>query len=149
MEIRKYNSDDIIQLTDLMPDLGYPSSLDEMKVRMARIESNPNYYTFVAINDKNLVGMIGITVHTTYTNNDEKIQITSLVTKKEYRGQGIAKSLINYVEEWSLKRGSDFIYLLSGKSEKRIKAHELYKFFGYEITGYRFVKRLRKMDVLQ
>ncbi|PFD25254.1 GNAT family N-acetyltransferase, partial [Bacillus thuringiensis] len=40
-----------------MPDLGYPSSLDEMKVRMQRIESNPNYYTFVAINDNNLVGM--------------------------------------------------------------------------------------------
>ncbi len=74
VEIRKYNSDDIKQFTDLMPDLGYPSSLDEMKVRMQRIESNPNYYTFVAINDNNLVGMIGITIHTTYTNNDEKIQ---------------------------------------------------------------------------
>nr|WP_255290713.1 hypothetical protein [Bacillus thuringiensis] len=31
VEIRKYNSDDIKQLTDLMQDLGYPSSLDEMK----------------------------------------------------------------------------------------------------------------------
>lgn len=41
MEIRKYNSDDIKQFTDLMSDLGYPSSLDEMKVRMQRIESNP------------------------------------------------------------------------------------------------------------
>ncbi|WP_257130954.1 GNAT family N-acetyltransferase [Bacillus pseudomycoides] len=123
MEIRKYNSDDIKQLTDLMPDLGYPSSLDEMKVRMERIESNPNYYTFVAIHDNNLVGMIGITIHTTYTNNDEKIQITSLVTKKEYRGQDIAKALLKYVEEWSLKRGSDFIYLLSEKSERRVKAH--------------------------
>nr|WP_240458489.1 hypothetical protein [Bacillus tropicus] len=41
VEIRKYNSDDIKQFTDLMPDLGYPSSLDEMKVRMQRIESNP------------------------------------------------------------------------------------------------------------
>lgn len=41
MEIRKYNSDDIKQLTDLMPDLGSPSLLDEMKVRMERIVSNP------------------------------------------------------------------------------------------------------------
>lgn len=49
VEIRKYNFDDIKQFTDLMPDLGYPSSLDEMKVRMKRIESNPNYYTFVLI----------------------------------------------------------------------------------------------------
>nr|WP_256217055.1 hypothetical protein [Bacillus sp. 491mf] len=40
VEIRKYNSDDIKQFTDLMPDLGYPSSLDEMKVRMERIILN-------------------------------------------------------------------------------------------------------------
>jgi len=39
-KIIKYNSDDIKQFTDLMPDLGYPSSLDEMKVRMERIILN-------------------------------------------------------------------------------------------------------------
>ncbi|MEI5906423.1 GNAT family N-acetyltransferase [Bacillus spongiae] len=144
MEIRKYKFDDIAQFTHLMADLGYPASIDEMKVRMKRIESNPNYYTFVAEKEKVLVGMIGITIHTTYTNNDEKIQITSLVTRKEYRSQGIARALVKFVEEWSIRRGSNFIYLLSGISEKRVKAHELYKYLGYEITGYRFVKHLER-----
>lgn len=142
MEIRKYNSSDIVQFTELMTDLGYPSSLEEMKVRIERIESNPNYFTFVAILNNTVVGMIGITFHNTYTNNNVKTQITSLVTKKEFRGQGIAKNLVRYVEEWANSKGSDFIYLLSGISEKRITAHELYKYLGYEITGYRFVKRL-------
>ena len=86
--------------------------------------------------------MIGITFHNTYTNNNVKTQITSLVTKEEFRGQGIAKKLVRYVEEWANSKGSDFIYLLSGISEQRITAHELYKYLGYEITGYRFVKRL-------
>ncbi|MDX8360703.1 GNAT family N-acetyltransferase [Cytobacillus sp. IB215316] len=142
MEIREYESSDLAQFASLMDDLGYPASIDDMKVRMERIESNPNYYTFVAEKEKSLVGMIGITVHTTYTSNEAKIQITSLVTKRQYRGQGIAKSLVKFVEDWSMRRGSNFIYLLSGKSEKRVKAHELYKFLGYEITGYRFVKHL-------
>jgi ribosomal protein S18 acetylase RimI-like enzyme len=142
MEIRKYNSSDIVQFTNLMTDLGYPSSLEEMKLRMERIESNPNYFTFVAILNKTVVGMIGITFHNTYTNNNVKTQITSLVTKKEFRGQGIAKKLVRYVEEWANSKGSDFIYLLSGISEQRITAHELYKYLGYKITGYRFVKRL-------
>lgn len=142
MEIQKYKSSDIVPFTELMTDLGYPSSLKEMKVRMERIEANLNYFTFVAILNETVVGMIGITFHHTYTNNNVKTQITSLVTKKNYRGQGIAKKLVNYVEEWSNSQGSDFIYLLSGISEKRTDAHELYKHLGYEITGYRFVKRL-------
>jgi GNAT superfamily N-acetyltransferase len=141
VEIRDYNSTDIVQFTYLMTDLGYPSSLEEMEVRMDRIESNPNYQTFVAIKNETLVGMIGITLHSTYTNNKIKVQITSLVTKKDYRGQGIAKALVKYVEDWSVRVGSDFIYLLSGISEQRVMAHELYKSLGYEITGYRFVKK--------
>lgn len=142
MEIRKYNSSDIVPFTELMTDLGYPSSLEEMKIRMERIEANPNYFTYVAILNETVVGMIGITFHHTNTNNNVKTQITSLVTKRNYRGQGIAKKLVRYVEEWSNSEGSDFIYLLSGISEKRKDAHELYKHLGYEITGYRFVKRL-------
>jgi hypothetical protein len=37
MEIRNYNSADIAQFTDLMSDLGYPTSIDEMQLRMERI----------------------------------------------------------------------------------------------------------------
>lgn len=142
IKIRQYNSSDIVQFTELMEDLGYPSSLEEMKTRMRNIESNPNYFTFVAILNDTVVGMAGITLHTTYTNNNVKTQLTSLVTKKEFRGQGIAKKLVKYIEEWAQSNNSDFIYLLSGISEKRMKAHELYKYLGYDITGYRFVKRL-------
>ncbi|MFD2618756.1 GNAT family N-acetyltransferase [Terrilactibacillus laevilacticus] len=142
VEIRKYKPSDIVQLTELMTDLGCPSSLEEMKVRMERIELNSNYFTFVATLNDTVVGMIGITLHHTYTNNNVKTQITSLVTKKEFRGQGIAKKLVKYIEEWSHSKGSNFIYLLSGNSEKRINAHALYKYLGFEITGYRFVKNL-------
>ena len=143
MEIRKYKSSDIVFFTELMTDLGYPSSLDVMKLRMERIDSNPNYFTFVATINKTVVGMIGVTFHNTYTNNSVKTQITSLVTKKEFRGHGIAKKLVRYVEEWAISEvGSRFVYLLSGISEKRITAHELYKYLGYKITGYRFLKHL-------
>ncbi len=142
LEIRKYDSADLSQFSGLISELGYPTSVDEMEIRMKRIESISNYYTFVAVKNEILIGMIGITLHTTYTNNDVKVQITSLVTKEEYRGQGIAKLLIKHVEEWSLSIGSKFIYLLSGISEEREKAHMLYKSVGYDITGYRFVKRI-------
>ncbi|MFS1519475.1 GNAT family N-acetyltransferase [Bacillus sp. SCS-151] len=144
MDIREYESNDLEQFISLMADWGHPSLLEDMKVRMERVDSNPNCYTFVAEKEKVLVGMIGITSHTTYTSNKIKIQITALVTKKEYRSQGIAKSLVKHVEEWAIRRGANFIYLFSGISEERVQAHELYKLLGYEITGYRFIKNLER-----
>ncbi|MBD8067836.1 GNAT family N-acetyltransferase [Bacillus sp. PS06] len=142
MELREYHSKDILSLTELIADLGYPSSLKDMRARMERMESNPNYRTFVSVKGEAVVGMVGITLHSTYTSNNLKVQITSVVTKKEYRGQGIATTLLKFVEDWSIRSGATFIYLLSGINDNRVKAHELYKTLGYEITGYRFVKRI-------
>jgi GNAT superfamily N-acetyltransferase len=144
--IRKYSSTDLVALTDLMTDLGSPSSVEDMKKRMDLMESNPYYSTFVAtLNDK-VVGMIGVRLNITYTNNKLKTQIAALVTKKEYQGQGIGSALIKYAEEWAKSKGSDFLYLMSGIREERLKAHEFYKNSGFEITGYRFVKRLKSVD---
>jgi GNAT superfamily N-acetyltransferase len=140
--IRKYLSTDIESLTELMTDLGSPSSLADMKKRMDLIESNPLYSTFVATLHEKVVGMIGVRMNITYTNNKLKTQISSLVTKKEFQGQGIGRALIEFIEEWAKENGSDFLYLMSGIKEERLKAHEFYKNSGFDITGYRFVKRI-------
>jgi GNAT superfamily N-acetyltransferase len=142
INIRQYSLSDLKDLTGLMEDLGYPSSIEDMTKRMDLIESNPYYFTFVAIIHDKVVGMIGVRLNITYTNNTLKTQISALVTKREYQGQGIGKALIQHVEEWSENQGSDFIYLLSGIRNERSKAHEFYKNVGFDITGYRFVKRL-------
>jgi hypothetical protein len=69
INIRQYSSSDLKDLTELMSDLGYPSSLEDMKKRMDFIESNPYYYTFVATMHDKVVGMIGVRLNITYTNN--------------------------------------------------------------------------------
>jgi len=59
-KIRPFNSDDVEPLAELMSDLGYPTTADQMKQRMKYIEAEPNYYTFVATMNGIVVGMIGI-----------------------------------------------------------------------------------------
>jgi GNAT superfamily N-acetyltransferase len=81
---------------------------------MDLIESNPYYSTFVATINDRVVGMIGVRLNLTYTNNKLKTQISSLVTKKEYQEQGIGRALIKHIEEWSKNKGSNFLYLMSG-----------------------------------
>lgn len=142
VDIREYCSSDLEGLTDLMADLGSPSTIEDMKKRMELIEANPFYYTFVATRSDRVVGMIGVRLNGTYTSNKMKTQISSLVTKKKYRGQGIGKALISFIEEWTQSQGSDFLYLTSGMKKERFNAHEFYKKQGFNATGYRFVKRL-------
>jgi hypothetical protein len=43
-----------------------------------------------------------------------------------------------------VERGANNLYLTSGNKPERKKAHELYKRMGFEITGYRFVKKINK-----
>lgn len=142
IEIRPYVSTDVTDLMQLMTDLGYPSTVEDMKIRMELIESNPYYSTFVAIMGEQVVGMIGVRLQITYTNNNLKTQISSLVIKQEYQGKGIGSALIQHVKKWSKNKGSDFLYLMSGMREEREEAHKFYQKLGFEITGYRFVQKL-------
>ncbi|MGQ3480701.1 hypothetical protein [Paenibacillus sp. TY11] len=48
MKIRASRQEDIPALAYLMEELGYPTSVEEMKQRYDRIASDPNYHTLVA-----------------------------------------------------------------------------------------------------
>jgi len=89
IQIRPYTSDDVESLADLMSDLGYPTTVDKMKLRMRHIAEESNYYTYVAAIDEKVVGMIGIRSTFYYEEDGTATRISVLVTKKQYEGQGI------------------------------------------------------------
>lgn len=140
--VREYFSTDIEALTGLMGDLGYPSSIDQMKQRMEAIQSNTDYFTFVACVEDQVVGMIGVRLVHYYEADGVAAQISALVARHDYQGKGIGKQLIAYVEKWALEQGCSSLYLTSGLKPERMQAHEFYKKLGFQITGYRFVKPL-------
>lgn len=142
MNIRAYQTNDLNSITELMSVLGYPSKPEIMRTRLERIEANPLYHTFVAEEQGELVGMIGIRQLYSYEADEAVTQISALVTKREHQGKGIGKALVQFVEEWAQENGSHMIVLTSGIKEERKKAHEFYKSLNFDITGYRFVKRL-------
>jgi GNAT superfamily N-acetyltransferase len=144
LSIREYKSTDVEALAELMSDLGYPTSLENMKIRMEFIESNSLYFTFVAVIEEQVVGMIGVRLVYYYEGDGILAQISALVTRKQHQGKGIGKSLIQFVEDWAKGKGSVHLYLTSGIKPERLKAHEFYKKMGFDITGYRFVKALEK-----
>lgn len=103
MEIRNYHNNDLDNITELMEDLGYPTTIEKMKERMEIIVNTPLYSTFVAIKDEQVVGIVGCRDIFYYEDDGFVIQISLLVTKGNFQKQGIGKALITYVENWDLK----------------------------------------------
>ncbi|MGF7050713.1 GNAT superfamily N-acetyltransferase [Paenibacillus sp. DS2015] len=141
IQIRQYRSSDVKELASLMGDLGYPTSSDDMNRRMDKIDSIPCYKTFVAVINNKVVGMIGLNIIMSYESDDVVTHILALVTKTDFQGRGIGRDLMKFVEDWALSNGSHTLYLTSGIKDERKRAHEFYKQLGFEITGYRFIKK--------
>lgn len=139
--IREYHSNDLEALTELMADLGYPTDIKSMEIRMKSIESHSDYFTFVATLEDQVVGMIGVRFVHYYEEDGATTQISTLVTKENYQCQGIGKELVRFVESWAKEKGSNSLCLTSGIKPERMQAHEFYKRMGFHINGYRFVKK--------
>ncbi|MBP2002246.1 GNAT superfamily N-acetyltransferase [Paenibacillus shirakamiensis] len=142
IHIRSYEAQDLTALTSLMGDLGYPTDVDTMAKRMDTITKLPLYYTFMAVLDHEVVGMMGLRLVYYHEGDQVTAQISTLVTKAEVQGRGVGKALVHFAEHWAKEQGSRDIYLNSGTKPEREAAHQFYKAMGYEINGYRFAKKL-------
>ncbi|TDF91221.1 GNAT family N-acetyltransferase [Paenibacillus piri] len=140
--VREYRHADLAAVTELMSDLGYPTDMESMQKRMDLIEANPLYATFVAVMDEQVVGLIGTRLVHYYEGDGAAVQISALVTQSRHQGKGIGRQLVQFVERWAAQKGADSVSLTSGIKPEREKAHAFYKMMGYDVTGYRFVKKL-------
>jgi GNAT superfamily N-acetyltransferase len=123
-----------------MDELGLPHNKRRMLQRMENINSNPMHCTFDAEVEGNVIGMVGELY--SYEGDNVAVQISALVTKIEYRGLGIGKQLVTTAEKCAKENGANVIVLTSGNRQEREEAHQFYKHLGFNITGFRFSKRL-------
>ena len=89
-------------------------------------ENNCTYY--VAKSDKEVIGYIGL-----YSNGD----ITNVAVLPEYRGQGIATNLINYIIEYAKANNIPSIFL-----EVRVSNYNAIKL--YEKSGFKQINVRKK-----
>ncbi|WP_231514870.1 GNAT family N-acetyltransferase [Oceanobacillus salinisoli] len=140
--IRKAIREDVSQLSVLMGELGYPTTIDEMEHRFSKINSNSLYNTQVAEKDGVIVGMIGMMLGFHYEKNENYVRIVALVVNSKYRRQGIGERLIEKVEEWAKEQGANRIVLNSGNRNERNDAHQFYIRQGFEGKATGFYKAL-------
>lgn len=138
--LREVKSEDAGTLAELMNELGYPTSVDEMAGRLRSIARDNAYHTVVAVSGARVVGVIGLGLAHFYERNGDYVRILVLSVSPDHRGAGVGTMLLESAEKWARNAGASTVFVNSGN--QRTEAHAFYTNHGYRQTGLRFVKSL-------
>jgi ribosomal protein S18 acetylase RimI-like enzyme len=143
--IRHAVQQDILAITLLMTDLGYPTTESEMQTRFDNFKAHDDYRSLLAVTDDNEVaGFIGLIKSFYFEHNGSYIRVGALVVSKKHQRMGVGKMLMDEAERWGVGTGADAILLNSGKRDERMAAYAFYQQIGYEIKSSGFIKYLNK-----
>jgi len=140
--IEKINSDDLIELSDLYEELsGNKTNIEKMKENYDWINTNPDYILIGAKDDnKNLVGsLLGIMCHDVVGECRPFMVLENVIVRSDYRGLGIGKQLMSFIEDYCRKRKCYYIIFVSSKSRK--ESHRFYESLGYDINAVQGFKK--------
>ena len=126
MQIRKMTISDLIDIKDILQ-----TEFDDFWNYNIFYEELKNKYStyFCAFDEKYIVGFAGV------WQSIDVMHITNIVVKKDERGKGIGKKLLEQLIKYSIKQDIKSITL--EVNEENIIAQNLYKQYGFEKVGLR------------
>ena len=133
---------DIIFITHLTAQLGYPTPPEQLKQRIETLQQDPKYSTWVAEYQNQIIGYVGLIEQFTWQYDGEVLVIQAFVIDEKYRGQGFGKLFLKEIEKIALNKNITSITLNSGNRPERLGAHEFYKKQGLKVTSLGFKKML-------
>jgi GNAT superfamily N-acetyltransferase len=140
LTIRAAELSDAEVLADLMTQLGYPTRVSEMQMRMEEIVADARYATFVAVNKGKVCGMIGTVCRYSYEHNGPSGRILAFSVSEKMRRQGVGRALIAAAENDFARK--NVRRLAVNTRFERKDAHKFYEQAGYISNGFRWVKEL-------
>lgn len=139
--IRRAEASDAQALSELLTQLGYPSSVSEIGARLDALNAFPRAVALVALNGfGEVVGLVTGHLFPSIHDNQPVAWLTTLVVLEDARGAGIGSSLVSHIEEWAKQNGAKRLAVTS--AAHREDAHAFYEKRDYERTGLRFAKHL-------
>lgn len=140
--IRKAKENDIPVLSLLMEELsGMPISQNDMNNRLQMAEKSSTDAIFVYEEEGDIKATLVFRIRENIREVSRYGEICIVIVKSSAKRQGIGKRLMSFAEQHASDLGCIGTYLISGFGRKG-EAHPFYLDLGYEITGYRFVKKL-------
>lgn len=143
LEIDQISYDDLCGLKELYEDsFGGQTDYEKMIETFRKIKNDPNYILLIAKVDKKVVGsVLGVICYELIGQSKPFMVLEDVAVLKQYRRKGIARQLLQKIEEQAVLSNCNMILFVS--SIHREGAHRLYESLGYgmdKVNGYR--KRL-------
>lgn len=139
--IREAEKKDIPKICELMEELtGHEISEAGMLDRLVMIRNSNIDELFVYEQDGIVQGVLGFRIRENIEEVSRFGEVSVLVTNSDSRRLGIGKAMIAFAEKLAKEKGCIGTWLVSGFGREEA-AHSFYKKLGYEINGYRFVKK--------
>ena len=127
MIIRRLTSSDANSATQLMAELGYPTTADAFETRFEALCANPHSAVLVAEAQGNIVGLVSVHSFEMFHRPGRLGRIPALVVAPSARGHGIGTRLIEAAEEHLQQSGCTMLEVTS--NERRTDAHAFYQGF--------------------
>lgn len=128
-EIRPVRPADYLRVAELAGQLSYPSTPEQIALRLAGMSGSPEHAVFVAeLQGGEIAGWVAVFVYR-MVEADARVEIGGLVVDERFRSQGIGEQLLARAEQWAREHGCDLIGLRSNVIRDR--AHVFYERHGY------------------
>ena len=113
-----------------------------MTKRMETVNQLRNYWTYVAVIDKNVIGYMGLNKNYFWEQDGSYIRIQALVVDEKYRRLGVGQKLTEFAEKLARRLNIKAIILNCGNREERQAAHQFYSKMGFVPKSTGYIKRL-------
>ena len=126
--IRAAALDDAAALVELTGQLGYPTTVQQMDVRLRVLLADQHQGVLVASVQGRVIGWAAIEQRLTLVSGT-RTELVGLVVDGQQRSSGIGARLLHAAEQWALVRGATHLTLRTNVI--RTRAHVFYETHGY------------------
>lgn len=140
--IRLANTGDVERMAELCGQLGYPSTPEELRRRLERIQASEQHAVYVAEgSDGQVIGWMHVCLRQLVM-VDPQVEVAGLVVAEGQRSGGLGRRLIQQAEAWARQQGCAAVTVRSNVVRQR--AHTFYQKLGYQLikTSLTFLKHL-------
>jgi GNAT superfamily N-acetyltransferase len=140
--IREPQETDYVRLAELAGQLSYPSTAEEIALRLAGMAGSDDHAVFVAeMPGGEIAGWIGVFVSRGLEVNP-LTEVSGLIVDERFRSQAVGKHLLVRAEDWTRARGYDVVGLRSNVIRDRAHAFYLREGYTHAKTQKAFRKKL-------
>ena len=141
--IREINISDAEEIQKICKTaLGYDVDISTVSNQINKLSCDNKNHILAVYEDENTKKVIGFIHAQVYESvySDTGLNILGLAVDPDFRGNGVGKKLIGYIEKYAMDNGISFIRLNS--ANHRVEAHKFYENIGYtsDKRQKRFIK---------